>query len=145
MPDGALDNFYILASVLYYAVNPREYRDYLTPTWIARNITETLLWLLQQRLSGSTQEGKRGRIGPLHLAARGIIQRVPQELGKTYPENIRARPPHLPQVPRADARHFLHRRSRRHKKDPQAPQSLGGQAQAPTPDGLPRLAAASFR
>jgi hypothetical protein len=35
--------------------------------------------------SGSTEEVKRGGIGPLHPAARGIIRRVPQELGKVYP------------------------------------------------------------
>ena len=38
--------------------------------------------------SGSTKEGKRGRISPLHLAARGIIQTIPQELGEAYPADV---------------------------------------------------------
>jgi hypothetical protein len=68
---------------------------------------------------------------PVTIAARGIIQRVPQELGKAYPENIRGRPPHLPQVPRAGAYHFLHLGSRRHKDDPEATRPLGCQGRHP--------------
>jgi hypothetical protein len=58
-----------------------------------RRADGSLLWVLQQRQSGSTEEGKRGGIGLLNLAARGIIQRLSQELGKAYPENIRGGPP----------------------------------------------------
>jgi len=38
-----------------------------------------------QRLSGKAKEVGPGWVGALHLAVRGIIQRVPQELGKVYP------------------------------------------------------------
>jgi hypothetical protein len=36
------------------------------------------------RESGSTKEGKRGRISPMHLAARGIVKRVPEKLSEAH-------------------------------------------------------------
>jgi hypothetical protein len=34
--------------------------------------------------SGSTKEGKRGQMSPMHLAARGIIKRVPEKLSEAH-------------------------------------------------------------
>jgi len=67
---------------------------------------------------GETEKGRPGWIGVLCLGVRGIIQSVPQELGKAHPEDIRGRSTHLPKIPRADVRHFLHRGPRRFKNDP---------------------------
>jgi hypothetical protein len=34
--------------------------------------------------SGSTKEGKRGQMSPLHLAAQGIVKRVPEKLSEAH-------------------------------------------------------------
>jgi hypothetical protein len=41
--------------------------------------------------SGATKEGKRGRISPLHLAARGIIKRVREKLSEAHAVDLSKR------------------------------------------------------
>jgi hypothetical protein len=45
---------------------------------MAERYNPVLVWLLQQRLAGSTEEGRPGRIGASYLATRRTIQWVPQ-------------------------------------------------------------------
>jgi hypothetical protein len=54
----------------------------------------------------------------LHSGIRRIIKRAPKELGKADPEDLRSRPPDLPEMFRKDESHQRDRGSGRHKKDP---------------------------
>jgi len=63
-------------------------RGHVLPCAQQEREDSSLLWLLQQCIPQKAEKGKSRQSDTLYYRARGEFKRIPEELGKAYPEDI---------------------------------------------------------